>query len=197
MTLTGNETRITKWNNTISRETASELGAFIFPPKTIIFPKVGGAMLTNKRRILTNMSCIDNNLMGCIVKDGSNDFTLLMLQQMDLGRICKPGPVPAIGEGEMREMRVARPKSDEQGEILRWLVSGIRGLEKHIEILELETNLISEFRTRLITDVVTGRLDIRAAAASLPAVAEANPTDADDDDLDEAYDASEDEEAAA
>ena len=29
-------------------------------------------------------------------------------------------------------------------------------------------NLIREFRTRLIADVVTGKLDVRAAAAKLP-----------------------------
>lgn len=32
-----------------------------------------------------------------------------------------------------------------------------------------ETSLIREYRTRLIADVVTGKVDVRAAAAALPA----------------------------
>jgi type I restriction enzyme S subunit len=38
---------------------------------------------------------------------------------------------------------------------------GIRGAEREIELLR-------EYRTRLIADVVTGKLDVREAAAALP-----------------------------
>jgi type I restriction enzyme S subunit len=62
-----------------------------------------------------------------------------------------------------------------------------------------EIALIQEFRTRLIADAVTGKLDVRAAAASLPAITELEPIDdlADGDDLDEAVDDPENEEVAA
>ena len=35
---------------------------------------------------------------------------------------------------------------------------------------EREINLLREYRTRLIADVVTGKLDVREVAAALPAV---------------------------
>jgi type I restriction enzyme, S subunit len=57
---------------------------------------------------------------------------------------------------------------------------------------------LQEFRTRLIADVVTGQLDVRALAGSLPAVTALAPLDeADDDAFDEDADALEDEEADA
>ncbi|QIB35789.1 restriction endonuclease subunit S [Ancylobacter pratisalsi] len=64
---------------------------------------------------------------------------------------------------------------------------------------EREIALIQEFRTRLIADVVTGKLDVRAAAASLPETVEIEATDemVEDDDLDEAIDNAENEEVAA
>jgi type I restriction enzyme S subunit len=77
------------------------------------------------------------------------------------------------------------------------------------ELVTLEKRLASsiakfadrlrEFRTRLIADVVTGKLDVRAAAASLPEPAELEATDelVEDDDLDEAVDDAENEEVAA
>ena len=37
-----------------------------------------------------------------------------------------------------------------------------------ISRLEREIDLLREYRTRLVADVVTGKLDVRAAAASLP-----------------------------
>ena len=40
---------------------------------------------------------------------------------------------------------------------------------KH-QIVNRETALVREYRTRLIVDVVTGRLDVREAAAALPEV---------------------------
>ena len=51
----------------------------------------------------------------------------------------------------------------------------------------------------LVADVVTGKLDVRAAAAALPEIAEAEPIDepSDGEDLEEAIDDAEDEEAAA
>jgi type I restriction enzyme S subunit len=63
-----------------------------------------------------------------------------------------------------------------------------------------EITLIQEFRMRLIADVVTGRLDVRAVAASLPEVIEYELTDdlqERDDDLDESVDDAENEELAA
>jgi type I restriction enzyme S subunit len=37
-----------------------------------------------------------------------------------------------------------------------------------IESVKRQIVLLSEYRTRLIADVVTGKLDVRAAAAALP-----------------------------
>lgn len=62
-----------------------------------------------------------------------------------------------------------------------------------------EIILIHGFRTRLIADVVTGKLDVRAVAASLPEAIEIEPIDdlAEADELDDAADDSESEEVAA
>ena len=48
-----------------------------------------------------------------------------------------------------------------------------------ISRLEREIDLLREYRTRLVADVVTGKLDVREAAAQLPE--EAAPDTAEDD----------------
>jgi type I restriction enzyme S subunit len=168
MTRLGNETWIETPDSTVSRETAQRLGAYIFPAGSIIFPKVGGALLTNKRRLLRMPSCIDNNVMGCVVRGADLDYAFTLLQQLDLGRLAKPGPVPAIGEGDVREIKVALPPSDEQRLIVSAVRSGTASLVSAISSAQGEIDLLREYRTRLIADVVTGKLDVREAAARLP-----------------------------
>lgn len=44
----------------------------------------------------------------------------------------------------------------------------LEGANSSIARIEKEIDLIREYRTRLIADVVTGKVDVRAAAANLP-----------------------------
>ena len=168
MNLPGNETWLETSNNTVTHHDAAKLGAFIFPQESIVFPKVGGAMLTNKRRLLRRPSCIDNNIMGCVVRRGHREFIFLLLEQLDFGRLSKPGPVPAIGEGEVREIKVVFPPIDEQRAIVPAVARECLPLDTTISRLEREITLLREYRTRLVADVVTGKLDVRDAASWLP-----------------------------
>jgi type I restriction enzyme S subunit len=45
---------------------------------------------------------------------------------------------------------------------------GTRTCSTAIDRAQREISLLCEYRTRLIADVVTGKLDVRAAAADLP-----------------------------
>ena len=60
------------------------------------------------------------------------------------------------------------PPLKEQGAIRRFLADELAVSAAAISRLEREINLLREYRTCLVTDVVTGKLDIREAAARLP-----------------------------
>ena len=66
MNISGNEEAMLYENNSISEKTRAELRAPIFPKGSVIFPKIGGAIATNKKRLITKNSCVDNNVMGII-----------------------------------------------------------------------------------------------------------------------------------
>lgn len=70
MNLKGNEVEMKEANNYISEEDMVDLRAKSFPKGTVIFPKIGAAIATNKKRILTINSCFDNNVMGITPGDG-------------------------------------------------------------------------------------------------------------------------------
>jgi len=80
------------------------------------------------------------------------------------------------------DIRVPVPPVPEQDLIIAELDEASTGINTAIARANRETELLGEYRTRLIADVVTGKLDVREAAASLPD--EPEESDATDD-LDE------------
>jgi type I restriction enzyme S subunit len=63
MNAVGNETSIIIAKNYVNDETLRALNAKLFDKGSIVLPKVGAAALTNKRRRLTRMTAVDNNIM--------------------------------------------------------------------------------------------------------------------------------------
>lgn len=76
---------------------------------------------------------------------------------------------PTIAESVLSQLKIALPDSREEQ---RLLVSSIKPQIQPCTIaissLEREIELLREYRTRLTADVVTGKLDVREAAARLP-----------------------------
>lgn len=68
----------------------------------------------------------------------------------------------------LKDFRFALPPVSEANEIARRIGDETKAIELRIEQLEAEVRLLREYRTRLITDVVTGSLDVREAATKLP-----------------------------
>lgn len=60
------------------------------------------------------------------------------------------------------------PPISEQEIILKWIASETATTRDAIEKAQREIGLLHEYRTRLIADVVTGKLDVHEAAAKLP-----------------------------
>ena len=69
----------------------------------------------------------------------------------------------------LRTVQVPLPTIEEQQRIASHLESETVGLNRGIARLEREIELLREYRTRLVADVVTGKLDVRPAARHLPA----------------------------
>ena len=85
----------------------------------------------------------------------------------------------------LRDFWFAIPPASEAIQIAGYLESETAGLQTAISRLEREIDLLSEYRTRLVADVVTGKLDVREAAARLPDEAPPETTEDDTDLSDE------------
>jgi type I restriction enzyme, S subunit len=75
----------------------------------------------------------------------------------------------------IRSFIVLLPDLNEQALILKAVGEETRQIVAATQTIEREIALLQDFRTRLIADVVTGKLDVRSAAASLPDEVEIEP----------------------
>lgn len=74
-------------------------------------------------------------------------------------------------------VRAIVPPKEEQDRIVAECEIATQGQNTTIARLEREINLLREYRTRLVADVVTGRLDVRSVAVRLSATSPADSTE--------------------
>jgi len=116
------------------------------------------------------------------------------LLEQQLADTTKTTSVTNLHLDKIRTLILPLPPLAEQADIFGKTHEELDPIETTISRLEREIDLLREYRTRLVADVVTGKLDVREAAARLPDEAPADSIE-DDSDLSDEPDAA-DEEAA-
>ncbi|MCY4387064.1 MAG: restriction endonuclease subunit S [Desulfurellaceae bacterium] len=102
------------------------------------------------------------------------DFMVLAMnsryyrQQVELAISGAEGLANNLPLSSLRAFHFAVPAFDEQHNIVEHLQTSTNKLSTAATQAEREMALLHEYRTRLIADVVTGKLDVREAAARLP-----------------------------
>lgn len=161
----GNEREIESTAHTIDPDTARRLRINIHEPGTVIFPKIGGAIATNKRRILTRPTAIDNNCLGITPNLWcSTEYLFLLLQSIDFTAYQAGTSVPALSQGVLGKIIVGLPPFAEQ---LR-IVACVDELMKLCDALETRGRLADEQHARLTSTL----FNALAASESAQALAE-------------------------
>lgn len=113
MNTAGNEHAMTHSEWWISESDAKKVGLTIRPKDTIVFPKRGGAIMTNKKRLLGCDGAFDLNVMGYVPAPTHKDFCWIIFQGIDLGSICDGSNVPQINFMDIAAIEVAVPPKSE------------------------------------------------------------------------------------
>lgn len=137
MNLAGNERLIRSWNNSVSEEVRAKLRAKAFPAGALIFPKIGAAIATNKKRQLTRPSCVDNNVMAITpnAERLDSDFLYFLLLTKNLSDFASDSNPPSIRKSEVEQWKVRIPPLPEQRRIVDLLsrAEGIVRLRQEAE----------------------------------------------------------------
>lgn len=115
MNLPGNEEVMVSSRNYIDEVTRSRLRATAFPPGAVIFPKIGAAIATNKKRVLSIPSCVDNNVMAVVPSDRLlSSYLHALFMHADLSDFASDSNPPSIRKTTVEAWRVPLPPVDLQ-----------------------------------------------------------------------------------
>lgn len=163
MNLDGNEVEMKFSNLKLTESEINVLKVKKFPKGTVIFPKRGGAILTNKKRILSQDSSIDLNLMGIVPNNQYiSKYVYYFFLGLDLAKICDGSAVPQINNKNIYPLNFPKCNLQQQARIIKEIESRFsvcdhlqqeieRGLQK-AEALR-QSVLKKAFEGRLLTEV--------------------------------------------
>lgn len=143
--------RVVKYGDTIISTVRTYLKAVWFADKTIgdLICSTGFAVLTPREETVPKF-------VSYVVQ--SNIFTdMVTAESVGIA-------YPAIAEGRFGSLQVCVPPLAEQAAIVEHLDKATAGIDAAIAHARRQIELLEEYRTRLIADVVTGKLDVREAA---------------------------------
>ena len=119
MNSVGNEIEMHDSRNYVSIEVAQEQKWITSPKGTVIFPKIGAAIATNKKRILSEPAMFDNNVMGIICSERIMPrFMWYVLNSIDISNWATRANPPSISKDIVLEQRIPLPPLEAQQQIV-------------------------------------------------------------------------------
>jgi type I restriction enzyme S subunit len=149
-------------DSSITRKTAKRLGAHVFPPRAIVYAKIGAALLLNRRRMTTADCCLDNNMTGYVVTSSEllPEWAHRFLSLIDFGTLVNPGPVPSLAEGRQSDLPIVLPPLPVQVEILEVLQLREKSIGDVAAKVSSQIESLKNLRSTLIAHAVTGRIKV-------------------------------------
>lgn len=139
--------------NRVSDADILDMKAKVWPPGTTIFPKVGAALLSERRRILGAHAAFDNNIMGLVPGERLRPrFLLDFMKTVQLSRVAQTGVIPSVNNKHIGKITIPVPELLVQDDLLSKMDSARHALDAcNTEIDRLRT-----LRAALFTDIFGG-----------------------------------------
>lgn len=143
----------------LSERSIAQLGLHLRPAGTVVFPKRGGAIATNKKRVLGCQAAFDLNTMGVIPGENLDGrYLRWWFEALDLASLADGSNVPQINHGDIAPLEIPVPALDEQ----RRVVSSLEAVEGHLLRLsrqvELARSRAGALRRVLLAAAFSGQL---------------------------------------
>ena len=155
-----------------AREQGADSGKYLVKRGQVIYSKIRPNL---RKASIAPCDCLCSADMYPIAPTGgelSTAYLLLLLLSQPFTKFAVDTSMrvamPKVNREALANCLLWYPGTQEQSLILEFLASEGAPLDTAISRLEREIELLREYRTRLVADVVTGKLDVRAAAVRLP-----------------------------
>ena len=158
MNISGNETQISTSTKFVNLEDINEKK--IFPVGSVLFPKRGGAIATNKKRITVLPVIADLNTMGAIAKSNLiSELLFFYFLSIDLMTIANGTTIPQINNYSFDELKIAYPKSKSSQLAIVSELSQLQGSLKDVEYnLATKIEKLNDLKKSLLEKAFSGEL---------------------------------------
>jgi len=156
MNLPGNEVRFESANlvKTLPLSIAQKRTV---PSGSVVFPKRGAAIATNKKRLTTTWTVLDPNLIAIVPgKDVESTFLLNWFLTFDLASITEPGPTPQLNKKNVVPLLFPKPTKEEQREITPILST----VDENIAIHEANQQTLRDLFRAVLNGLMSGKMRV-------------------------------------
>ena len=152
----GNETFMARGNNYISEKVRKQLGTRAFPANSIVFAKVGAAVFLERKRILAERSCLDNNMAAFVLNDDAADYRFLhyVLVNTNLGDLVSTTALPSLSGSVLAAIVFRVPPIAEQTAI----ATIFSDMDAEITALETKLSKAHLIKQGMMQELLTGRI---------------------------------------
>ncbi|MFF9396647.1 restriction endonuclease subunit S [Streptomyces griseoluteus] len=141
----------------LSAEQIASARVKTYPAGTVLLPKRGGAIATNKKRITSIVGAFDLNVMGVVPNKGLvSKFLWYWFQTIDLNELSDGSNVPQINKPDLSHLLIPVPSEAEQKSVVRHLDDLLTRFDRiQSTISDVQPNWL---RASLLQQAFAGRL---------------------------------------
>ena len=152
----GNSTFMINSNNWVSQTVRKEIGANTFPRHSIVFAKIGAAIFLERKKVLSQESCIDNNMMGFVLDEDVAYYKFIhyLFLHIQLGKLVSTTALPFLNGREIAGLEYGIPKLEEQRAIATVLID----MDAEIAALEQRCGKTRDLKQGMMQELLTGRI---------------------------------------
>ncbi len=158
MNISANSNGITCSSRYVSKSDVN--ASNLLPVGTTIFPKRGGAILTNKKRLTTRIICADLNIMGVTPKSGlQSELLFYYFLRLDLREINNGSSIPQINNYSIEPLLISFPESTNEQQIIVAKLDALREETQRLESLyQRKLAALAELKKSLLHQAFSGVL---------------------------------------
>lgn len=155
-------------NRTISESAIAEAGIKLFPPKTVLLIGIGATL---GKLALSESGGTSNQQINAIVFDESmvnpyyGLFFLYSVKEAIVG-LSNSATLAIFNQSQTKDFVLFVPPIPEQAAIVAYIETECSRLDTIIDKFKKQIELFKEYRTTLISEVVTGKIDVRDEVAA-------------------------------
>lgn len=117
-----NKFGVTQAETLVDEARREERSAKVWPTDTLVFPRVGAAVLTEKKRLLLRPGICDENHLAVLPNDSIDpSFLLAHFESIRLGDLVQAGAVPSLNQKIIRGLLIPDVDTDTQRSVGRLL----------------------------------------------------------------------------